>query len=215
MTPDSLYRRLLEGHNPEACAAFDAHVLACIVTVSVVESQMDRSLAHALGVSGRVLRTQIDTYFPGKMELLEAFGLDGEIAVGEDEKCLRELLLRSRTSLANLSTLLSTLVARRAMRPNHLWQDLGLTNRNELSLLMQRHFAPLARRNTQDMKWKKFFFRMICRDAGYRLCTAPSCAECTDFDSCFGDESGESLLARVRFQSETSKLIPIEPTCAQ
>ncbi len=215
MTPESLYRRLLDSHTDGAFDRFDAHVLACIVTVGAAESNGDRSLVQALGVSGRVLRTQIETYFPGKMELLEAFGLDGEIAVGEDEKCLRELLLRSRTSPENLSTLLSTLVARRATRPNHLWQDLGLTNRNELSSLMKRHFAPLACRNTQDMKWKKFFFRMICRDEGYRLCTAPSCAECTDFDSCFGDESGESLLARVRFQSEASKPISIEPPCAQ
>ena len=48
------------------------------------------------------------------------------------------------------------------------------------------------------MKWKKFFYRMICRDEGYRLCTAPSCAECDDFQVCFGDESGESLMARTR-----------------
>jgi nitrogen fixation protein NifQ len=215
MTPVSLYRRLLEGHNPEVCDALDAHVLACIVTVGAAESHLGRSLAQALGLGGQVLRAQLERYFPGKLGLLEAFGLDGEIAVGDDEICLRELLLRSRTSPAHISTLLSTLVARRATRPNHLWQDLGLTSRNELSALMLRHFAPLAHRNTQNMKWKKFFFRMICRDQGYRLCTAPSCAECADFDSCFGDESGESLLARVRLQSETSKPIAIEPACTQ
>jgi nitrogen fixation protein NifQ len=80
---------------------------------------------------------------------------------------------------------------------------------------MQRHFAPLARRNTQDMKWKKFFFRMICRDEGYSLCSAPSCSECNDFGACFGDESGESLLARVRLQSETPGLIAIQPAYTQ
>jgi nitrogen fixation protein NifQ len=94
-------------------------------------------------------------------------------------------------------------------------QDLGLTNRGELSRLMQRHFALLARRNTQDMKWKKFFFRMICRDEGYRLCAAPCCSECSDFNACFGDESGESLLARVRLQSDAPGLITIEPSHAQ
>ena len=88
------------------------------------------------------------------------------------------------------------------MRPNHLWQDLGLRNRGELSALMRRHFEPLADRNVNDMKWKKFLYRMICRDEGFRLCTAPSCAECDDFAVCFGDESGESLLARNRRQSD-------------
>jgi nitrogen fixation protein NifQ len=112
------------------------------------------------------------------------------------------LLQRSRSTTGDLGALLAIVVARRAMRPNHLWQDLGLTNRGELSALMRRHFAPLALRNRQDMKWKKFFYRMICSDDSYRLCVAPSCSECSDFNGCFGDESGESLLARVRLQYE-------------
>ena len=53
-------------------------------------------------------------------------------------------------------------------------------------------------RNKQDMKWKKFFYRVICAEAAYALCTAPSCGECDDFDHCFGEETGESLLARSR-----------------
>ena len=60
---------------------------------------------------------------------------------------------------------------------------------------MTRHLKPLALCNTGDMKWKKF---LICADASYTLCTAPSCAECDDFESCFGEETGESLLARAR-----------------
>ena len=35
---------------------------------------------------------------------------------------------------------------------------------------MLRHFAELARRNNPDMKWKKFFYRMICRDEGFSMC---------------------------------------------
>jgi nitrogen fixation protein NifQ len=93
---------------------------------------------------------------------------------------------------------LAAIVARRAQRPNHLWQDLGLRHRRELSWLMERHFEPLATRNAADMKWKKFLYRMICRDTGFLICSAPICTECSDFDACFGDESGESLLASSR-----------------
>jgi nitrogen fixation protein NifQ len=60
------------------------------------------------------------------------------------------------------------------------------------------------------MKWKKFFFRMICKDEGFRLCSAPSCAECDDFSLCFGDESGESLLARSRREAETRPVSPAQ-----
>jgi hypothetical protein len=48
---------------------------------------------------------------------------------------------------------------------------------------------------------------MICRDEGFRLCTAPSCSECDDFDVCFGGESGESLLTRIRRDAETPATI--------
>jgi len=61
------------------------------------------------------------------------------------------------------------------------------------------------------MKWKKFFYRMICRDEGFRLCSAPSCAECDDFSVCFGDESGESFLARNRRASDLHSITPMAP----
>ena len=64
-------------------------------------------------------------------------------------------------------------------------------HRGELNELMTRHFKPLALRNKGDMKWKKFFYRLICADASYSLCTAPSCAECDDFAQCFGEETGD------------------------
>jgi nitrogen fixation protein NifQ len=53
------------------------------------------------------------------------------------------------------------------------------------------------------MKWKKFLYRTICRDDGFAFCTAPSCGECSDFDHCFGEEGGESLLATQRRTSPT------------
>ena len=93
---------------------------------------------------------------------------------------------------------LAAMIARRCKSPHHLWQDLGLRTRNELSALMQRHFARLAARNRQDMKWKKFLYRMVCGSEGFTLCTAPVCSECSDFADCFGAEDGESRLAWAR-----------------
>jgi nitrogen fixation protein NifQ len=198
MTPIAMYAHLSQS-NPSSsvCDSFDAHVLASMFAVSAVEIDSGGSLAEALGISGKELRCIIETYFPDAATTLESFGLDREITVADDEQCLRTLLLRSRTTSAPLSSLFATIIARRATRPNHLWQDLGLANRSELSRLMQRHFAPLALRNKQDMKWKKFFYRMICQDENSRMCIAPSCSECSDFEVCFGDESGESLMARA------------------
>jgi nitrogen fixation protein NifQ len=180
----------------------DAHVVASSIAMAVQEMQPGRTFTAGLGIAGQELRQFIAAPFPDGVRLLERFGLDEPAFPSEDELCLRELLSRFATTGTWLELRLADLIARRSLRPNHLWQDLGLRNRGELSRLMTRHFARLAARNNHDMKWKKFFYRMICRDEGYSLCTAPSCSECCDFEVCFGDESGESLMARVRREAE-------------
>jgi len=215
MTPQAIYKILCQANATTACNSFDGHVLACIFAAGVDESLAGGSLADALGICGSSLRRNIERYFPGTLDILEGYGLDKEPVIEDDERSLRELLWRYRSAASPFNSFLTFLVSRRATRPNHLWQDLGLANRGELSRLMLQHFTLLAKRNTEDMKWKKFFYRMICRDEGFRMCTAPSCSECNDFNVCFGDESGESLLARTRLLQETSKLISVQFSYAQ
>lgn len=210
MTPEATYHFLRQANATTACEPFDGHVLASIFAAAVEETQAGGSFTSALGIGGPALRHNVERYFPGTLPQLTALRLDEEPVVEEDERCLRELLWRFRTAASPLNSLLTSLVSRRATRANHLWQDLGLANRSELSRLMQRHFALLARRNSQDMKWKKFFYRMICREDGFSMCMAPSCSECSDFSGCFGDETGESLLARVRHHLEAPGLVSIQ-----
>lgn len=71
---------------------------------------------------------------------------------------------------------------------DHLWQDLRLPSRGALSALLLHWFEPLARRNVQNMKWKKFFYKQLCERAGLSLCRAPSCQHCDDRPLCFGPE---------------------------
>lgn len=74
---------------------------------------------------------------------------------------------------------------------DHLWQDLGLWRRPELTALMRYNFPDLAERNNKDMKWKKFIYKQLCEAEGLYLCRAPSCEVCSDYSNCFntGDES--------------------------
>jgi nitrogen fixation protein NifQ len=173
--------------------------VACAVALAMDEAMFSgRPLTQFIGLAGADLASLMRTLFPHAFQFLQPTGWDANITVQDDERCLVELLTRYSTCGSNLEIQLAALISRRAIQPNHLWQDLGLRNRSELSQLMRLHFAPLALRNSRDMKWKKFLYRMICRDEGYRLCTTPICSECDDFAMCFGDESGESLLARNR-----------------
>jgi len=79
-------------------------------------------------------------------------------------------------------------VALACLGDNHLWQDLQLPSRRELSALMGYWFPALKARNDRDMKWKKFLYKQLCERAEIQACRAPSCAVCTDYGVCFGPE---------------------------
>ena len=99
------------------------------------------------------------------------------------------LLLAHQTTDAPDSRWLAHAVATASMADNHLWQDLGLPSRVELNTLMQTRFTALKRKNSGDMKWKKFFYRQLCEQAEVPICKSPSCAECCDYSVCFGPET--------------------------
>lgn len=81
-----------------------------------------------------------------------------------------------------------TLLLVGCMAQNHLWQDMGFRSRNELRGYLTAIVPALVAKNTQDMKWKKFFYKQLCNQAGIYTCRAPSCAVCSDYASCFGPE---------------------------
>jgi len=75
---------------------------------------------------------------------------------------------------------------------HHLWEDLGLFCRRDLSAMMQANFPPLAERNARDMKWKKFIYKQLCEREGIIACPAPTCDACADFKVCFAPEDEPS-----------------------
>lgn len=100
-----------------------------------------------------------------------------------------QLLMEHRACDDESSALLCHTIAAAAMGHNHLWQDMGLPSRKELSVLMQTHFPALVAKNVGDMKWKKFFYRQLCERAAVPICKSPHCAECCDYSVCFGPET--------------------------
>lgn len=80
------------------------------------------------------------------------------------------------------------IVAAACQGSDHLWHDLGLWSRAELTRLMRSNFPVLAARNSGDMKWKKFLYKQLCLQEGIYVCRAPSCDSCVDYAVCFGSE---------------------------
>lgn len=102
---------------------------------------------------------------------------------------LQKLLLDHRGHERHSELWFADIVATACAGADHLWQDLGLANRDELSHLMLVNFPALARANTGDMKWKKFLYRQFCAREGIYVCPAPSCGVCKDYAKCFGPEN--------------------------
>ena len=101
---------------------------------------------------------------------------------------LTTLLLEHRAGISFSEQWLAKIVATACMGGNHLWQDLGLWSRNDVTDLMTNNFPTLAANNRADMKWKKFLYKQLCQREGIYICRAPSCEDCTDYSYCFGAE---------------------------
>ncbi|BCU05489.1 nitrogen fixation protein NifQ [Allochromatium tepidum] len=99
----------------------------------------------------------------------------------EEREELIELLLTHRAGRSPSETWMARVVASGCLADDHLWHDLGLWNRAELTELMRRNFPELAVRNVQDMKWKRFLYKQLCESEGIYVCRAPSCGVCVDY----------------------------------
>lgn len=102
---------------------------------------------------------------------------------------VRQLLLAGAHRPDPQVVTLAECVARACMGEDHLWHDLGLPSRAELSALLHEHFPAVAALNTNGMRWKKFFYKRLCDEAGISVCRAPSCGVCAHFGECFGSEA--------------------------
>jgi nitrogen fixation protein NifQ len=179
---------------------FDTHAFASIIATAAAQG----SAVHAhLGLAVGDFRALVERRFQGASDMFCACDVDRPAAEDDEVAMVRSLLMAHRSFDTDESRWLAAMVARRAVEPNHLWEDLGLRNRAELSRLLDRHFGSLAAKNTRNMRWKRFFYRALCEADGMVLCATPVCTECSDFDLCFGEETGEARLARSRRDGST------------
>lgn len=142
-------------------------------------------LPFHLGVGDGQYADMLDDYFP----FFETVAKDAQVEAIPEWEDLQKLLLDHRAGERDSELWIADIIATACAGRDHLWQDLGLANRDELSRLMWLNFPGLARDNTGDMKWKKFLYRQVCSREGIYVCPAPSCGICKDYAQCFGPET--------------------------
>jgi nitrogen fixation protein NifQ len=149
----------------------------------------DGAMPDWLGLDPEGFRTLLGLLFPGLRLPPPVRGR----AIDSDRRPelaeLVQLMLQHRAHQRPEEALIAGIIAAGCLGEDHLWQDLGLFSRPELTALITRNFPALAARNQRDMKWKRFLYKQLCETEGIYTCRAPSCDTCTDYAACFGPES--------------------------
>lgn len=180
--PETVYRELMQASSGHPVEDTLARMLAS--WQCTLGAMPDR-----LGLDSSQFASMMRQHFPGfEIRKLQMLGIELDPQRVDEMDELHRLLLQNRTQQHPSELWMVDIVVAGCLGNDHLWQDLGLWQRADLSALMQNNFAPLAERNVKDMKWKKFLYKQLCEAEGIYTCRAPSCEVCTDYDNCFGSE---------------------------
>lgn len=179
---DDIHMRLMHGSRHDL---FDDLLAKMLVSWMIGQSAMPAWLGLGEFNFRRLLERRLPNANPADFTRL---GQPIDYARVHEMADLRSLILRGRSQIYEDEIWLAELLVVGCMGKDHLWQDLGLWNRTDLSVLLYSYFEPLARRNTKDMKWKKFFYKQLCELEGINACRAPSCQVCGDYLACYGPE---------------------------
>ncbi len=187
---EALYARLLGPETADVSAGGDPnrHFLAQMLACALVGRG---ALPALLGLREAAFAVMVETMFPA-FGLPPAFGAAPSDDRYEEIEDVRALLAEHRAGRFSSEVWIVEIVSAGCMASDHLWSDLGLFSRGELTAMLMVNFPALAGRNTQNMKWKKFLYKQLCEAEGLFICRAPSCQVCDDYAKCFilPDEDG-------------------------
>lgn len=170
----------------------DAGFFAAVIGTSAAHEDLARS-----GLSPAELHELLDYLFPGALT-----GFDTSLSALRDQYAayvdtgasdpqpgftLLMRVLLDAYSAPGLDTTpwVSSILAHACLRPDHLWRDLGLTGREDVTVLLARHYPGLVSRNVDNLRWKKFLAYSAYEHADLPAAAAPGCDDCEDTAFCY------------------------------
>jgi len=146
------------------------------------------ALPDYLGLEPEQFSAMRERYFPAAtLPETAASGIKSDFSRMLEKDDLIKLL--RQYAVADDSEWIIAILVAGSLGSDHLWQDLGLWNRGQLTALLEHNFPELAAKNDKNMKWKRFLYKQLCESEGLYLCRVPSCDLCIDYGKCYGDEN--------------------------
>ena len=185
-TTEDFYRRLMAARQGYA---FDRNIEDTLARILSSWTKGEGNMPDWLGLGEEGFFLMLQRHFPflDSSEFINP-GRPLDLSRMDEVEDLRQLLNQSRTGHLQSERWMVDIVIAGCLGSDHLWQDLGLWERPDLSKLMMQNFASLAKRNDKDMKWKKFLYKQLCEAEGIYTCRSPSCEVCVDYEQCFNSE---------------------------
>ena len=159
--------------------AFDARLFARLLAAREVRRELP-----LLGLSREALRELYARWFPGAP--LPPLPVQPEAGTTFTANLRAHMQAWRNPALPAVDVAcLATIIAHACLRPDHLWRDLGLAGRDDVTRALHRYFPGLPERNTGDMRWKKFLAYDLAVTRGETPQPAPGCPGCEEYARCF------------------------------
>jgi nitrogen fixation protein NifQ len=190
--PAQRFARALLHHAPPGHP--DAGFFATVIGTSLAHHDLARS-----GLCPEELADLLDYLFPGALASPDArlADLDQKYAAfaargrGDPQPgftlLMRVLLEAYRAPETSTTPWVTGVLVHACLRPDHLWRDLGLSGREDVTFLLARHYPGLVMRNARNLRWKQFLAYSACEHAGLPPSAAPGCPQCEDHDVCYAN----------------------------
>ncbi|RFU49885.1 nitrogen fixation protein NifQ [Paraburkholderia sp. DHOC27] len=165
--------------------SFAARLFAKLIAAREVRGEL-----ALLGLSHEELRALFHRHFGLESAPLDATSQATRVLVQEQAgfvAALRALILQYANAAVDVddARCLAGIIAHACLRPDHLWRDLGLAGRDEVSAMLERFFPALAARNVDNLRWKRFLAQELALSLGQTPGPAPGCPGCEDYRFCF------------------------------
>lgn len=187
----SLYHRpLIDGHRAPPTSPPDLRQRAIAGVLRHAQEGDLPLCAWTLGLAHQEWLAMLEASFPELGEL-EAIPAQAYAAIQATTPAAFFALLalltahRHQNADERHSDWLARAIAAACLGSRHLWQDLGLADRADVGMLLSTFFPALYRKNSQQLRWKRFLFAELDTQSQLSVTARPKCDRCDEFPICF------------------------------